>query len=175
MTNDFEAKVKRLEDIEAIKQLLARYCYYVDQCLDDKKLINNIVEFFTRDAVVYFGPYSNNKKIEGHDAIRTQFENLNLKYTFAVHMLSNPVIEVNGDTAKGTWYYEVPCTHTRNNIAVWINGRYDNELVREKDGWKFTKMICTFHYVTPYSEGWAKQRDMGIIEESYSVAGEKPD
>ena len=44
---NLEARIRRLEDIEALKQLKARYC---DRC-DDNYDADGIAQLFTEDAV----------------------------------------------------------------------------------------------------------------------------
>ena len=76
-------------------------------------------------------------------------------------MVHNPIIEVNGDKASGRWYFDVPLTMIEGNQAVWLTGMYEEEYIREGGKWKYLNMKCTFFYMTPYEEGWAKKRMMG--------------
>ena len=56
-----EARIKTLEDIEAIKRLKCKYW----RCLD-RKLWNELAECFTEDAVADYGP---RRKCQGRKAI----------------------------------------------------------------------------------------------------------
>lgn len=157
MKDTLEARVKRLEDIEAIKQLMSRYCYYIDK-LDinvvDENLLEKIVSCFTKDGSVYFGPFSDNKKLQGRDVLWEFFKRV--KLSFMIHMVHNAVIEIDGDSAKGFWYYDLPGTRAADQVALWIMGTFDCDMVREEGKWKFKNIMCIFNYITPYgdSEGW---------------------
>ena len=77
---------------------------------------------------------------------------------FAVHMVLNPIVEVDGDTAKGTWYLFQACTFAERNQAVWGSARYDEEYVRLDGEWKFKNLVLTSFFWTPFDQGWVKNR-----------------
>jgi hypothetical protein len=71
-------------------------------------------------------------------------------------MVHNPIIEVKGDRAKGTWYYEAPTTDAASGKAQWMAGTYEEEYVRDHGEWKFSFIRTKWKYISPYDEGWAK-------------------
>ena len=97
-------------------------------------------------------------KAEGREAIREFFVNASRRLPFAVHMVMNPIIEVDGDTATGTWYLFQPCTYSEGDRAVWGSARYDEEYVRVGGVWMFRHLKLTSHFWTPFDEGWVKAR-----------------
>ena len=76
--------------------------------------------------------------------------------SFCMHMVHNAIIEVDGDRASGTWYYEAPTTDASSNRAQWMAGTYLEEYAREDGEWKFTSIETRWKYISPYDEGWAK-------------------
>ena len=62
----------------------------------------------------------------------------------------NPIIEVDGDTGKGTWYLFQPCTFAEGNRAVWGAARYDEEYVKIDGQWKFQKSEIDFPFLDPF-------------------------
>lgn len=148
---DLERRVKVLEDIEDIKRLKHRYCAYCDDHYD----ADAIAGLFTEDAVWDGGTRGVNN---GREEIRRFFQRAPQRLPFAIHMVLNPIIEVNGDTAKGTWYLFQPCTYAQGNRAVWGSARYDEEYVRVNGEWKFQHLKLTSHFWTPFDEGWVKTR-----------------
>ena len=50
--------------------------------------------------------------------------------SFAMHLVMNPVIEVNGDKAKGRWYIFEPVTFAEGQQAGWLAGAYDDDYVQ---------------------------------------------
>ena len=146
---DMERRLKVLEDVEAIKRLKARYCAHCD----DNYNPDALGELFVEDAVWDGGDLGRN---EGREAIRTFFARASKRRPFAIHMVMNPIIEVNGDTATGIWYLFQPNTLAEGNRAVWGSARYDEEYVRVDGEWKFKNLRVTSFFWTPFDEGWAE-------------------
>ncbi len=148
---DLDRRVKVLEDIEEIKKLKRRYCAYCDDNYDADAL----ADLFTEDAVWDGGIRGRN---DGREEIRRFFERAPERLPFAMHMVMNPIIEVDGDSAKGTWYLFQPCTFADQNRAVWGAARYDEDYVKIDGQWKFKHLKLTSHFWTPFKEGWVETR-----------------
>jgi hypothetical protein len=152
------ARVQALEDIEAIKKLKATYCYLCDAGLGEERIRDELLSHFSEHAKVDFGlgPASVHETKEG---LKTFFgQVVPGAVCFCMHMVHNPIIEVDGDRATGRWYYEVPATDAASNRAQWMAGIYEEEYVRENGEWKFASMKTKWNYISPYEEGWAKNR-----------------
>lgn len=91
-----EARIRRLEDIESIKQLKARYA----AACDDDYNANALAKLFTEDAIWDGGPMGCHK---GQDAIRQFFSVSDQVVPFAIHHVTNPIIEITVDRATGQW------------------------------------------------------------------------
>lgn len=155
---ELAARVQVLEDIEAIKQLKARYCYLCDAGLDDPRNRDELVAHFTATATVDFGmgPAS---KFAGTEGLTVFFGQVVPQgVSFCMHMVHNPIIEVSGDRATGTWYYEAPTTDASTGTAQWMAGTYEEEYVRDGGQWKFASIKTKWKYISPYDQGWAKNR-----------------
>ena len=161
MTQSLESRIRRLEDIEAIKQLKARYCALCDDGYDADQL----TDLFTEDALWHGGSLG---VARGREKIRKFFQNTPAVMPFAVHMVMNPVIEVDGDTATGRWYLFQAATlkavengaDKRVDGALWGSARYDEEYVRVDGEWKFKSLRLTSRFWTPYDEGWEKVKSV---------------
>jgi ketosteroid isomerase-like protein len=150
---DIQKRLGVLEDIDSIKKLKARYCAYCD----DNYNLDGLASLFTEDAVWDGGPFRG--RHEGREAIREFFTDAPQRLPFAVHMVLNPVIEVDGDTAKGMWYLFQSCTYAEGNKAVWGSARYDEEYVKVNGEWKFKNLKLTSFFWTPFDEGWVKNNN----------------
>ncbi len=148
---DIERRLKALEDVEEIKRLKARYCSYCDDNYD----ADAIAALFTEDAVWDGGIRG---RADGREEIRSFFVRASQRLPFAIHMVMNPAIEVDGDTAKGSWYLFQACTYAEGDQAVWGSGRYDEEYVRVDGKWMFQNLKLTSFFWTPFDQGWAKTR-----------------
>ena len=148
---DIERRLKALEDVEEIKRLKARYCGYCDDNYD----ADAIASLFTEDAVWDGGIRG---RADGREEIRNFFVRASQRLPFAIHMVMNPIIEVDGDAAKGTWYLFQACTYAESDQAVWGSARYDEEYVRIDGAWMFKNLKLTSFFWTPFDQGWAKTR-----------------
>lgn len=114
-------------DHEAIRDLLARYCLYLDR--DEHEAW---VGLFTPDAryLVYGRTY------EGHDGLRAMVTGA----PGGLHLGGPPVIEIDGDRA--TTMQNLLFVDRRNGESR--GAVYDDLLVRTPDGWRFAERQCRF-------------------------------
>jgi uncharacterized protein (TIGR02246 family) len=147
---ELERRVRVLEDVEAIKRLKHRYADACDRGYDADAL----AELFAEDAVWDGGLFGRH---EGREAIREFFQGVSSDIVFALHYMMNPIIDVTGDRATGTWYLFQTCTFAQGNTPIWGAARYDEEYVREPDGWKFRRLRLVSSFWTPFGEGWVKR------------------
>ena len=143
------SQVQWLVDIEQIKQLKARYAL----ACDDDYEPDTLAALFTEDAV-WDGGFMG--RAEGREGIREFFANASSIVDFAVHGISNPLIEIEGDRAHGLWYLHQPMTMKGTDEAFWFCARYEDEYVRTAQGWKFQDVKVIARAFTPYAEGFGK-------------------
>lgn len=148
-----EQKVDQLHAIESIKQLKARYCHYCDTGYD----ADGIASLFTEDGVWdggdMFGCFN------GRETIRAQFAGFSGQILFAAHLVLNPMIEVDGDRAKGRWWLLMPCTARKRDGRVegrWLVAEYEEDYVRAGGDWKFKKLKIHPKYYAPHLEDWSQ-------------------
>ncbi len=143
------ARITRLEDLEAIKQLKARYC----EICDDDHDPDRITSVFTEDGV-WEGKGIG--RAEGHAEIRALFEGFQKAIRFSQHMTMNPVIEVQDDSARGTWYFFGPFTMEENSQAMWQACRYHEEYQKLDGQWLIKRLtIKGPRMAAPYETGWS--------------------
>lgn len=146
-----EARLRTLEDVNAIRNLKARYA----ELCDDNYAADGIAALFTEDAVWEsegLGSY------HGREAIREFFRGASKIFTFAIHYSLNCQIEVDGDTAQAQWYTFMPCTLGAGNRAMWRAGVDKEKYVRIDDRWFFVHKRSAPRLQTPFEEGWSKAR-----------------
>ena len=142
-----EARIQRLEDLEALRQLKYRYALACDDDYDAGRL----APLFTEDAVWDGGAMG---RFEGREAIRAFFAGASGAVPFAIHHVTNPILEVDGDRATGSWYLWQPCTFAAGG-ALWMAGRYRDHCRREDGEWRFEQVNVDLRMLSPYDEGWA--------------------
>lgn len=143
---------EQLSDIEEIKQLRYKYCRYCDDSYDP----DGIASCYAENGGL--GGTPEKPLIKGREAIKNIFLTQSDVFPFAIHTVSNPIIEVNGDRATGLWQLFQPCTINRPDgpEAVWIAGTYSDIYVREQGRWVFEWVDTTLLFVTPHRDGWVK-------------------
>ncbi len=143
------ARITRMEDIEAIKQLKALYC----EICDDDHNPDRIVEIFTEDGIWEGRGIGT---AQGREEIRALFERFRDMMSFSQHMTMNPRIDVDGDTARGTWYFFGPFTFRADNQAKWQATRYHEEYARVDGAWQIKHLkIRGPGFSADYDKGWA--------------------
>lgn len=151
---DLEARIRRLEDIEAIKQLKAHYCAACDDGYDADRLAS----LFTTDAIWDGG--NTFGVADGREAIRRHFQGASRRVTIARHQVMNPIIEVEGDLATGHWLLFQPCTNANKDgeTAMWLAATYADTYARVDDTWLISGTKIDVAFFTAYDQGWVDQR-----------------
>ena len=118
-------------DESAIRRLLADYCHLLDDGRFDEW-----IALFDEDVVfVVMG-----NRLRGRDDVRSFIEPTQQEDDRGRHMLSEPVIEVDGDTARvATDYVFVSRANT-----ILSTGRYLDVMRRAPDRWRFTSREIVF-------------------------------
>ena len=145
MTEDLEARIRRIEDRTAISELRARYSFLVDQGRG-----REVVDFFTDDGV-FAGPVHS---WTGKQAILEHQENHVLSGMW--HFICNEIIDIQGDDASAQCYCLMPAAYEGESYLCAC--QYDDVLVRQDGGWKFKSRKVTFYFFVPMKEGWGGER-----------------
>ena len=144
-----EERITRLEDLEAIKQLKARYC----EICDDNHNAERITSIFTEDAIWEGRGIG---KAQGHVEIKALFENFQKTISYSQHMVLNPIIEIHGINATAVWYFFGPFTFFKNNQAKWQAARYKEDYKKTDGEWKISHLCIKGPGMSAdYRAGWA--------------------
>ena len=144
-------RVRRLEDIEALRNLKAEYAAGCDDNYDADRLAALFVEDATWES-------EGMGRHEGREAIREFFRGISGHFVFALHYGLNPQIEVTGDTARARWYLFMPCTVGDTGKAMWRAGLDEEEYVKVEGRWMYKSKKSAPFFHTTFEEGWAKQQ-----------------
>jgi hypothetical protein len=144
-------KIQWLFDIEKIKQLKHRYCSLCDGGYDADAL----VALFTEDAVWDGGSLG---LAEGRDQIHRFFAAVGDRVGFTNHYVTNPIIDIEGDSGTGRWDLWQPLVVTEGPRALWLAGKYRERYLRAGEGWLFERVELEVVALSPYEAGFAQQR-----------------
>ncbi len=166
MDMDMEERIRVLEDRESIKELMATYCFMVD---DDKcaELVN---DHFTEDARCdfRFRPEGLPPLIadleekappafisNGREEVVNFFRNfVGLMLKDMSHTTHNHRIVVDGDRASGDCYFELTARDANTSAPMTGAGRYFDEFERVDGEWRFSQRKADIFYIAPLSPGW---------------------
>ncbi len=135
MTETIESRLQRLEDIEAIKRLKARYFRTLD-----RKEWDDWGQVFAKDALLEVP--EGDVEERGRAAIVASVSG-SLVGTTTVHQGHMGEIDITGpDTAEGIWamfdYVEWPRGEDGKRVGLQGYGHYQERYVREEGAWRIS-------------------------------------
>jgi ketosteroid isomerase-like protein len=154
MSKTIEERLRALEYREELIKLKARYVNYNDGGWRGPTHTNAdaVADMFVEDGIWDGSP--NAGYAQGRAEIRALFQQFRA-VKFIVHYVTNPLIEVDGDTATGHWHALVTSTMP-GDVSLWILGLYKEQYVRTAQGWKIKVLRFETAVAAPYELGWGK-------------------
>jgi putative polyketide hydroxylase len=124
-------RLRRLEDIEAITDLTARYAGAVNQWSGKSLDLEALPHIFAADAIFenYGGAVT-----RGLSAIAAELPVATAGVTFAMHTFLSPVIAIDGDAATGSWLMWVASIIDDDAGAAYLSA--DVSYRRTPAGWR---------------------------------------
>lgn len=131
-----EQRIQRLEDIEAIRNLKARYFHACDH--KDIKTVENC--FADGEVHIDYGPIGQFSSREDFLAIYQQMACHD--FIIDMHHGQNAQIEwIDENNAKASWDLYFHQINTQENILTQMAGFYQDEFVKQNGEWKISKTI----------------------------------
>ena len=160
---ELEARLKNLEDVEAINRLQRAYGYYLVHWEGQQ-----LADLFSDAPDVTLGAGDGGVVFSGQEDVKKFFKRVGdpPELMHGLMQLSGIVdVDPNGKTAKGRWFGFGPLAipgEDEKVKAIWGFGIYENEYVKEKGRWKIKKLHYDYIMTTPYEDGWVKTPTMRI-------------
>jgi hypothetical protein len=137
-------------DRDAIHRLKYRYLRTLDL-----KLWDEFGETLTADVAASYGP---KLRFTGRDAVVEFMRNSLPPAIITVHQCHHPEIEVDGDSATGTWYLDDKVIITEHRMLLTGAAFYEDTYERDGDGeWRISRTgyVRSYEATQPLPEGWA--------------------
>jgi hypothetical protein len=132
MADELADRVRRLEDLEEIRRLKARYCVLSDRGYDGAgNSPEGVAALFAED-----GAWGD---VRGRDNIRELFEGFGSSRPFSLHLAVERGIELDGERAGGRWGASILLVAAEGS-STWVVGVYDDAFVRTQEGWRFERL-----------------------------------
>lgn len=141
-------RVRELEDVQEVGQLMVLYHQYCDGWREDgtHRYPDKIAALFTPDGIWDIPTEKDGKwdqpaedPITGPDQIAAEARHLQLT-PWVLHFVVNPRVEVSGDSAHGVFKAFVRGRTQGSDQYWWVCGCYTADAVRTPDGWRFKKL-----------------------------------
>jgi 3-phenylpropionate/cinnamic acid dioxygenase small subunit len=125
-------RLQRLEDLEEIRQLFIDYGHYLDS-----GEFASYGGLFADDGEVLLGPVGRAKGPAAIEALMAKTMDGARGSSF--HVVSNPIIELDGDRATSEVMWTVVARDKQDNATVTMLGRHRDQLTRERGRWRFLR------------------------------------
>ncbi len=177
-SDELEARIRRLEDIDEITKLQSRYQHLL--IMYDWPAIEDLFARKVSDVSVEI---SDSGVYEGTAGIKRNFQRIwsarkGRKGTILLHMAVNPVIEVakGGKTARGLWHSPSILVAADNGkpVAAMGIGKYEIDYIKEDGRWKFWHM--KYYQILSMDKIWEEKGVSAVrrsLKEAYAAF--KPD
>lgn len=130
--DDAPARLRRLEDLEEIRQLFVDYGHHLDA--GD---VEAYAELFADDGELLLGPIG---RAKGRPAIVELMTKVRDRATGrSHHLITNPIVRLDGDRATSEVLWTVIRPDGDGKPVVAMLGRHHDELVRERGRWRFLR------------------------------------
>jgi len=161
-----EARIQRLEDIEAIRTLKSRYHTYINDTEFD-----SIGSLFAADASLKLGylmPDQNS--IIGREKIQAAFLGMktSTKQSQLKQFLHSHIVELTGpNSASGTGMLYA-CYGIHDDAYV-VAGKYSEDYDRVGSRWLFKTMNLALYFTVPLATGWAGSKRHYLVNSGQEV------
>jgi len=163
MTDDILARLRLLEDREAIRVLQATYCFLVD----DRRFAELVDHHFTEDACCDFRDVTGAMVpmvSQGRREILEFFTNVvGALLDDMSHTVHNERIRIDADTADSECYFELTAVDRTSGKALVGAGRYLDRYRRDGGEWRFAERKARMFHLTTLEEGWARRRLLPVL------------
>ena len=156
-TVDLTSLLERLDVLESREAIVGLMTSYMAATDAPSGKGGRVAVLFTEDGRwESVGPHGNpGWAAVGHEALTAKFDRNVDRMPFSAHFVTNPAVQLDGDTARGQFMYFQACTY-RGNQPLWIAGSYDNDFRRVDGRWLLSHMRVHNFFTTPFDKGWVE-------------------
>ncbi|WP_194818295.1 nuclear transport factor 2 family protein [Nocardia sp. XZ_19_385] len=156
-----------LAALEAVRQLKYRYFRTLDL-----KQWDEFADTLAVDAEGRYGTHALGKALvfDGRDAI-TDFMRQNLGPTVnTTHVANHPEIDIDGETATGSWLFEDTVIATEYGVLIRGSGYYTDRYRLDSDGrWRIT--ATSYQRIYESSQALADTPSFQLLTNRWATAG----
>lgn len=140
MDDALRERIQRLEDLEAIRDLTARYADAINKGWNGKTVdLDALAHVFATDAR---WESHEGEVTDGIDAILAEVPATTSGVEFSMHAFVNPIIDLDGDTATAHWLMWVTSVMAADPRSVYMSA--DITYIRNSDSWRIHTVKVDF-------------------------------
>ncbi|HHD7495671.1 TPA: nuclear transport factor 2 family protein [Klebsiella oxytoca] len=169
-------KIEKVIDIHKLSNLQGRYIYYLQSHDYD-----SIISLFSSDSDVTVEMDDLGYFVGREKVVDVFLKVLKPLYTttgaMALHMITTPVIEIEDDGLHAWGMFHSfgcntqpdfvaqgePAQSAPELLAMWQQGKYFVEYIKEGEEWKILKFRWYTNFRTSFDKGWVKQPVVGNL------------
>ncbi|WP_185267095.1 nuclear transport factor 2 family protein [Halopseudomonas xiamenensis] len=140
-----QAQLQQLQDLEEIRSLRHRYAYLANIVDGQPGDPEEFARLFAEDGTLDLGM----GLATGRAEIVAMMKSATTQWVCAMHYMLNPVIELQGQVAKGKVSGLFAFTTRSNPSPIWLSNIYSDSYVRTGEGWKFQSVAIKTTFVDP--------------------------
>ena len=156
-TTPLVERIQRLEDIEAIKNLMARYAFHTNKGWNGQVVdVGAMPSIFAEDIQYVSKDFKELSAVGLEQGMKVLLE-ITKQIDFSMHSFTNPVITVNGDRATGNWLLWIVSKAGSTTRQVFSSE--DVTYVRTAQGWRI--QTIDFHVGMALNSEQGRQPNAG--------------
>ena len=136
-----EARLRRLEDLEEIRQLFVDYGHFLDH--GDYAAYPRL---FAEDGELMLGPIG---RAKGRQEIEAMM--IRVGGAGSLHLITSPIVTLDGDQAVARVMWTAINRAEDGTPFVGMVGHHEDERVREAGGWRFRRRLGFVGYRTRFA------------------------
>lgn len=140
-----EQRLQRAEDMAEIVQLRSRYAYGANILDGQPGDLKAFAALFAEDGTFDVGMGA----VTGPAAIEAMMGELTTQWQCAMHYMLNPLIELDGDRASGSFTGLFAFTTKDAPAPIWLSNIYSDTYVRTAAGWRFQSVSLRQCFADP--------------------------
>lgn len=163
-----EARLARMEDIEAIRTLKCEHALASD---DPAHLKQRLLAIVTDDIELDYGAEFG--RFSGKAKLAELLDDTPFVWTFHCMIPKRIDLAPDGQSATGIWYLWEPATAldpaTDRERALWLAGVYQDGYRKQPDGrWLISRLALQTRLMAPYDIGWGDARIVPLTESAWT-------
>ncbi|MFC0040048.1 nuclear transport factor 2 family protein [Actinomadura rayongensis] len=136
-----EDRVRRLEDLEQIREVTARYAHATNRGFAGRTIDWDALEtVYTEDSEWH--SVDMDLHVSGRKSILDVLRKVAPTVDIAMHSFTSPLIDLDGDTATGRWIMPIGSVHGGQLRSVFMDAAFTYQ--RTAAGWRISRTDVSF-------------------------------